>query len=115
MEGVFGLDVESVDVVQRAVVSFRHDRVSIKAARKDVRARATLVLHQPGQIAVAHHSDTVSIGNQDGAVREAGLLNAATEKLLLGLSFTGKLTVIIQNGRILKSGYEEGYFRQRGT
>jgi len=46
-------------------------------------------------------------------VREAELLSAATEKLLLGLRFTGKLSVIVQNGRILKSGYEEGYFRQQ--
>ena len=45
-------------------------------------------------------------------VRQAELLSAATEKLLLGLRFTGKLSVVVQNGRILKSGYEEGYFRQ---
>jgi hypothetical protein len=36
------------------------------------------------------------------------------ERLLQDLRFTGRLSVIVQNGRILKSGYEEGYFRSRG-
>ena len=44
-------------------------------------------------------------------VREAELLSSALERLLLNLKFSGRLSVIIQNGRILKSGYEEGYFR----
>jgi hypothetical protein len=35
------------------------------------------------------------------------------ERLLLSLRFTGKVSVVMQNGRVLKSGYEEGYFRQR--
>ncbi len=34
------------------------------------------------------------------------------ERLLLSLRFTGKVSVVMQNGRVLKSGYEEGYFRQ---
>ena len=45
-------------------------------------------------------------------VRSAELLSAATERLLFDIHFTGKLCVIVQNGRVLKSGYEEGYFRQ---
>jgi hypothetical protein len=44
-------------------------------------------------------------------VRDAEFLSAATERLLLMLGFSGRLNVILQNGRILKSGYEEGYFR----
>ena len=47
-------------------------------------------------------------------VKQAEILSAATVKLLLGVRFTGKLSVIVQNGRILKSGYEEGYFHQSG-
>ena len=47
-------------------------------------------------------------------VREAEVLSAALEKLLLALQFSGKVSVIVQNGRVLKSGYEEGYFRRRG-
>jgi len=45
-------------------------------------------------------------------VREAEVLSAAMEKLLVSLCFTGKLSVVVQNGRVLKSGYEEGYFRK---
>jgi hypothetical protein len=45
-------------------------------------------------------------------VRSAEVLSAAMEQLLRMLQFTGKLSVIVQNGRVLKSGYEEGYFRK---
>lgn len=41
------------------------------------------------------------------------ILSASTERLLSSLGFTGRLTVVIQNGRVLKSGYEEGYFRRK--
>ena len=58
--------------------------------------------------------------NEDGTfiemrrkVREAEMLSAAFEKLLARLHFTGRLSVVVQNGRILKSGYEEGYFTRR--
>jgi hypothetical protein len=46
-------------------------------------------------------------------VRSAEVLSPAMEKLIWSLHFTGRVSVIIQNGRVLKSGYEEGYFRQR--
>ncbi len=46
-------------------------------------------------------------------VRGAEMLSAAMEKLLQAIGFTGRLTVVVQNGRVLKSGYEEGYFSQR--
>jgi hypothetical protein len=45
-------------------------------------------------------------------VQLAQLLSASTESLLRSIQFNGRLRVVIQNGRILKSGYEEGYFRQ---
>lgn len=45
-------------------------------------------------------------------VREAELLSGSVLKLLGQTRFTGKLTVIVQNGKVLKSGYEEGYFRK---
>jgi len=45
-------------------------------------------------------------------VRAAEMLSAAMERLLRQLQFTGRLSVVVQNGRVLKSGYEEGYFRQ---
>jgi hypothetical protein len=45
-------------------------------------------------------------------VRSAEVLSASIERLLHDLRFTGRLSVILQNGRVLKSGYEEGYFRK---
>ncbi len=44
-------------------------------------------------------------------VRASEILSAAMERLLSELRFSGKLSVVVHNGRILKSGYEEGYFR----
>jgi hypothetical protein len=46
-------------------------------------------------------------------VRAAEVLSAAMEQMLRLLQFTGKISVVVQNGRVLKSGYEEGYFRQQ--
>jgi hypothetical protein len=46
-------------------------------------------------------------------VRSAEMLSASIERLLRTLRFTGRLSVVVQNGRVLKSGYEEGYFAQR--
>ena len=48
-------------------------------------------------------------------VKAAEVLSASMERLLLSLRFTGKVSVVMQNGRVLKSGYEEGYFRQRSA
>jgi hypothetical protein len=46
-------------------------------------------------------------------VRAAEVLSAAMEKLLKSVRFSGRVSVVVQNGRVLKSGYEEGFFRQR--
>lgn len=48
-------------------------------------------------------------------VRSSELLSAAIERLLRGVHFTGRVSVIVQNGQVLKSGYEEGYFRRMET
>jgi sulfur carrier protein ThiS len=48
-------------------------------------------------------------------VRAAEVLSAAMEHLLAQLHFNGKVSVVVQNGRVLKSGYEEGYFRNQGV
>ena len=45
-------------------------------------------------------------------VQAAEMLSSAMERLLQQLRFTGRLSIVVQNGRVLKSGYEEGYFRQ---
>lgn len=47
-------------------------------------------------------------------VRTAEVLSASTQALLRSLHFTGRVSIVVQNGRVLKSGYEEGYFTHRG-
>ena len=47
-------------------------------------------------------------------VKESDLLSASVEKLLWQVRFSGRLSVVVQNGRVLRSGYEEGLFRRRG-
>src|SRR4030088_1863116 len=37
-------------------------------------------------------------------VRAAEILSAAVERLLISLHFTGRVSVVVQNGRVLKSG-----------
>jgi len=44
-------------------------------------------------------------------VRDAEVLSASMERLLTEIQFNGKVSVVVQHGRVLKSGYEEGYFR----
>lgn len=48
-------------------------------------------------------------------VRESEILSASVERLLTAVHFSGRLTVVVQNGRVLKSGYEEGYFTNRSN
>lgn len=45
--------------------------------------------------------------------RDARLLSAATERLLRHLRFSGRLSVVVKNGSVLESGYEEGYFTRQ--
>jgi hypothetical protein len=58
---------------------------------------------------VVHEAADVTFMELRRKVRESELFSAATLKLLKELHFNGKLSVVVQNGRILKSGYEEGY------
>jgi hypothetical protein len=44
-------------------------------------------------------------------VRRSETLSRSMEKLIGELKFSGKLTVVAQNGRVVKSGYEEYEFR----
>ena len=48
-------------------------------------------------------------------VRSAEVLSAAMEKLLSAIHFTGRVSIVVQNGRVLTSGYEEGYFRNQAA
>jgi hypothetical protein len=53
-----------------------------------------------------------SFGEFRRKVRSAEVLSAAIQRLLQAIHFNGRLSVLVQNGQVLKSGYEEGYFRQ---
>ncbi|HZD32958.1 MAG TPA: hypothetical protein VE779_15010 [Candidatus Angelobacter sp.] len=46
-------------------------------------------------------------------IRDAAVLSPSVEALLESVRFTGRLSLVVQNGKILKSGYEEGYFTRR--
>jgi hypothetical protein len=59
-----------------------------------------------------HDNEERSFGEFRRKVRAAEVLSAAMQRLLQAIHFNGRLSVIIQNGQVLKSGYEEGYFRQ---
>jgi hypothetical protein len=60
----------------------------------------------------SYEDETRSFGEFRRKVRSAEVLSAAMERLLHSLHFTGRLSLVVQNGQVLKSGYEEGYFRQ---
>ena len=70
-----------------------------------------------GRKLMTSHSDNSNeektFGEFRRKVKSAEVLSASMEHLLLSLGFTGRLSVVMQNGRVLKSGYEEGYFHQR--
>ncbi len=59
-----------------------------------------------------YENEEKNFGEFRRKVRSAEVLSAAMERLLRTLHFSGKLSVVVQNGTVLKSGYEEGYFRQ---
>ena len=63
----------------------------------------------------SHENDERGFGEFRRKVRSAELLSAAMQRLLQSIRFNGRLSVIVQNGQVLKSGYEEGYFRQAET
>jgi hypothetical protein len=60
----------------------------------------------------SYENEERSFGEFRRKVRAAEVLSAATQRLLQTIRFNGRLSVIVQNGQVLKSGYEEGYFRQ---
>jgi hypothetical protein len=72
----------------------------------------------PGMKPMTSHLDNSNeervFGEFRRKVKSAEVLSASMERLLLSLRFTGRVSVVMQNGRVLKSGYEEGYFRHAG-
>ncbi len=60
----------------------------------------------------SHENEERSFGEFRRKVRAAEMHSAAMQRLLQAIHFNGRLSVVVQNGQVLKSGYEEGYFRQ---
>jgi hypothetical protein len=60
-----------------------------------------------------YENEERSFGEFRRKVRSAELLSASIQRLLQSIRFNGRLSVLVQNGQILKSGYEEGYFSHR--
>ncbi len=71
VEGVFWLDVKSVDVVEPAVPSFGDHGQRPEVAFHVRRA----VFELPGNDGVAHDADAVRVGDHHGAVEEAGIVD----------------------------------------
>ena len=46
-------------------------------------------------------------------VRDSELLALGVSQLLREIHFTGRVSVVVQNGTVLKSGYEESYFTRK--
>lgn len=65
----------------------------------------------PAMIEVEVQNEEKSFGEFRRKVRTAEMLSAAMQRLLQAIHFNGRLSLVVQNGQVLKSGYEEGYFR----
>lgn len=62
--------------------------------------------------AACQENEERSFGEFRRKIRAAEMLSTAMHRLLQAIHFNGRLSVIVQNGQVLKSGYEEGYFRR---
>ena len=61
------------------------------------------------------HEEETGFAEFRRKIRAAEVLSASLERLMTQIHFNGKVSVVVQNGRVLKSGYEEGYFRQQAA
>jgi hypothetical protein len=70
-------------------------------------------MHAPSPAAPASCADEQLFSELRRRVRHSELLPTALEKILYHLRFTGRLTVILHNGRVQRCLYEEGYSHGR--
>jgi sulfur carrier protein ThiS len=66
-----------------------------------------------GRTAEARAGDETTFLELRRKVQDCELLSASAERLLQKMRFNGRLSIVIQNGQVVKSGYEEGYFRRK--
>ena len=67
----------------------------------------------PNRAAAARAADGQVFLELRRKVQESELLSASTERLLQKIRFSGRLSIVVQNGRVFKTGYEEGYFHRK--
>jgi len=60
-----------------------------------------------------HGSDPATFVEFRRKVQNSELLAVAVSKILREIRFTGRVSIVVQNGEVLKSGYEEGYFTRK--
>jgi len=60
----------------------------------------------------SHENEERSSGGGRRKVQAAEILSASMHRLLQSIHFNRRLSLLLQNGRVIKSGCEEGYFRQ---
>jgi hypothetical protein len=97
------------DVHPTLTVKFYSYRIA--ASERPKRSMVKAMMNQPDNF-----NEERYFGEFRRKVKAAEVLSASMERLLLSLRFTGKVSVGMRNGRVLKSGYEEeGYFRQRDS
>src|SRR6266849_4580015 len=75
MEHVFRLNVKSVDIVQPAIESLRDNWQREKTGAVGIGFGCQAGLHLPSDDSIAHHADTMSIGDHDRPVDKSRLLD----------------------------------------
>ena len=61
----------------------------------------------------SYENEEKSFGEFRRKVRSAESCQPRWSGCCVTSTFSGKLSVVVQNGTVLESGYEEGYFRQQ--
>jgi len=61
--------------------------------------------------ASVHENEESSFREFRRKMRSAEVLSAATQRLLQTIRFNVRLSLTVKDGQVLKSGYEEGYFK----
>jgi hypothetical protein len=57
--------------------------------------------------------EELSFGEFRRKVRDSELLSSSTTRLAKAIGYNGRVSIIFEHGRVLKTGYEEGYFSHR--
>jgi hypothetical protein len=76
-------------------------------------APATTYLREKGAAAMERGNTEISFTEFRRKVQNSELLAPSVIQLVREIRFSGRVSVVVHNGEILKSGYEEGYFTRK--